>query len=188
MCSGYSSGGAGDGKANLPAGCDWFGGGGMQRLEAQLAGIFAGIVAVIGLLVWFRRFRESQSAGAAMLLGFAGLATLVWGATSDYSMIRNVVGFVLVGFWFVITGLWLLGQRWLYAMLTILMGVVRVRHGVRPLDRDDPVAQAGPDVDPRDPRTDLGCLVDVRHLLAQGDDEEPPVVDERPEPDPEPRS
>jgi len=124
VCSEYSAGGTDDnGKINIPSGCDWFGGGGMQRLEAQIAGVSAAIGAIFGLLVWFRRLRSSKVAGVALLAGLVGLGVLVWAATSDYSRIRNVVGFALVGAWFLIFGLMLLGQRWAYALLTILLGV-----------------------------------------------------------------
>ncbi|MGW4372558.1 right-handed parallel beta-helix repeat-containing protein [Streptomyces albidoflavus] len=68
-------------SARVPAGCDWYGARGVERVETQLALAAAAVLILVGAVLWRRRLRGDRLAGAALLLGLAGLALDVAGST-----------------------------------------------------------------------------------------------------------
>ncbi|MCB5167128.1 right-handed parallel beta-helix repeat-containing protein, partial [Streptomyces bambusae] len=65
----------------LPAGCDWYGARGLERVETQIALAAAAVLTLVGGVLWWRRLRRSRLGTAGALLGAAGLALDVAGST-----------------------------------------------------------------------------------------------------------
>lgn len=109
----------------LPAGCDWYGARGPERVETQIALAVAAVLLLVGGVLWWRRLRRSRLGTAASLLGAAGLALDVAGSTmplQDTSV--PALALLLLGLWWTGTGLALRpGRPWL-ARLTLLLGAL----------------------------------------------------------------
>lgn len=108
---------------NIPAGCDWFGASGVRRLEVQLAAAVAGVLALVGTMLWLRRLRRHRGAALALVAGLAGLALTVAGATTALAhTLVPAAGLLLMGVWLVVTGVLLRGERRAFGWTTVLLG------------------------------------------------------------------
>lgn len=96
--------------ARLPAGCDWYGARGIERVETQAALGIAVVLALVGSVLWWRRLRHDRLATVASGLGLVGLVLDVAGSTLS---LRPgpvpVLALVCVGLWW--TGLGLALRR-----------------------------------------------------------------------------
>ncbi|MFF7182302.1 right-handed parallel beta-helix repeat-containing protein [Streptomyces sp. NPDC008121] len=109
----------------LPAGCDWYGARGVQRVETQLALGSAVVLALVGGALWWRRLRGSRLAGAATLLGLVGLALDVAGSTLGLaSGPLPALALLLTGAWWTALGLTLRPARPAFAWTTLTLGAL----------------------------------------------------------------
>ncbi|MFJ4872774.1 right-handed parallel beta-helix repeat-containing protein [Streptomyces sp. NPDC088757] len=109
----------------LPAGCDWYGARGLQRVETQLALGSALVLALTGGALWWRRLRGDRLAGAATLLGLAGLALDVAGSTLALTPTAvPAVALLLTGVWWTLLGLTLRPTRPAFAWTTVALGAL----------------------------------------------------------------
>ncbi|MFF3318586.1 right-handed parallel beta-helix repeat-containing protein [Streptomyces sp. NPDC003035] len=109
----------------LPAGCDWYGARGIQRVETQLALAFAFILAPVGGVLWWRRLRGVRLAGAATLVGLGGLALDVAGSTLGLSSGPvPALALLLVGAWWTALGVSLRPARPAFAWMTLALGAL----------------------------------------------------------------
>ncbi|MFE5896999.1 right-handed parallel beta-helix repeat-containing protein [Streptomyces sp. NPDC056488] len=109
----------------LPAGCDWYGARGLQRVETQLALGSALVLALTGGALWWRRLRGNQLAGAATLLGLAGLTLDVAGSTLALTPTAvPAVALLLTGAWWTLLGLALRPVRPALALTTLTLGAL----------------------------------------------------------------
>ncbi|NGN64572.1 hypothetical protein G5C51_11740 [Streptomyces sp. A7024] len=119
VCAEYDA-----GARKLPAGCDWYGARGVERVEVQLALGVAGVLALVGGVLWWR-LRSSRVAGAAALAGAAGLVLDVVGSAGSYAdTLIPVVALVLLGGWWAATGWVLREERRAFAWVTMAMGAL----------------------------------------------------------------
>ncbi|WP_327251961.1 right-handed parallel beta-helix repeat-containing protein [Streptomyces sp. NBC_01244] len=109
----------------LPAGCDWYGSRGLQRVETQLALAVAAVLLLVGGLLWWRRLRPSRTAAVAALLGLAGLTLDVAGSTMGLvGTFVPALALLCLGLWWTGTGLALRPTRPWLARLTLLLGAL----------------------------------------------------------------
>ncbi|MFD7964495.1 right-handed parallel beta-helix repeat-containing protein [Streptomyces zaomyceticus] len=109
----------------LPAGCDWYGARGLQRVETQLALGSSLVLALAGFALWWRRLRGSRLAGAATLIGFAGLALDVAGSTLALAPTAvPALALLLTGLWWTLLGLALRPTRPVLARATVALGAL----------------------------------------------------------------
>ncbi|MEU9862375.1 right-handed parallel beta-helix repeat-containing protein [Streptomyces sp. NPDC047971] len=109
----------------LPAGCDWYGARGIQRVETQLALALAVVLALVGGALWWRRLRGSRLAGAATLAGLAGLGLDVAGSTLGLSSGPvPALALLLIGAWWTALGLALRPSRPAFAWITLALGAL----------------------------------------------------------------
>ncbi|MEW1904913.1 right-handed parallel beta-helix repeat-containing protein [Streptomyces sp. NPDC086147] len=109
----------------LPAGCDWYGARGLQRVETQLALGSALVLALTGGALWWRRLRGNRLAGAATLLGLAGLTLDVAGSTLALTPTAvPAVALLLTGAWWTLLGLLLRPVRPAFALTTLALGAL----------------------------------------------------------------
>ncbi|MET9379412.1 right-handed parallel beta-helix repeat-containing protein [Streptomyces sp. NPDC002992] len=109
----------------LPAGCDWYGARGIQRVETQLALAFAFVLALVGGVLWWRGLRGVRLAGAATLVGLAGLALDVAGSTLGLSSgPLPALALLLVGAWWTALGVSLRPTRPAFAWMTLALGAL----------------------------------------------------------------
>ncbi|MFI6060133.1 right-handed parallel beta-helix repeat-containing protein [Streptomyces sp. NPDC051286] len=109
----------------LPAGCDWYGARGIERIEVQIALGVALVLALVGGVLWWRRLRHSRLATAATLLGAIGLGLDVAGATTGLaSSYLPAVALLLTGAWWIGIGLVLRGERPGLGWTTMVLGVL----------------------------------------------------------------
>ncbi|MEU8522562.1 right-handed parallel beta-helix repeat-containing protein [Streptomyces sp. NPDC048577] len=109
----------------LPAGCDWYGARGIQRVETQLALASALVLALVGGILWWRRLRGSRLAGAATLLGLVGLALEVAGSTLRLTAGPvPAVALLLIGLWWAGVGLALRPHHPAFARTTLALGAL----------------------------------------------------------------
>jgi hypothetical protein len=107
----------------LPAGCDWYGARGIERIEVQIALGVALVLALVGGVLWWRRLRRSRLATAATLLGAIGLGLDVAGATTGLaSSYLPAVALLLTGAWWTGIGLVLRGERPGLGWTTVVLG------------------------------------------------------------------
>ncbi|MGI5448952.1 right-handed parallel beta-helix repeat-containing protein [Streptomyces sp. CA-243310] len=109
----------------LPAGCDWYGARGLERVETQIALAVAAVLLLVGGVLWWRRLRGSRGGTIASLLGLAGLCLDVAGSTTDLTpTFVPALALLLLGLWW--TGVWLVlraDRPWL-ARLTLLLAAL----------------------------------------------------------------
>ncbi|MFJ8661745.1 right-handed parallel beta-helix repeat-containing protein [Streptomyces sp. NPDC093795] len=109
----------------LPAGCDWYGARGLQRVETQLALGTALVLALTGTALWWRRLRGNRLAGAATLIGLAGLALDVAGSTLALTpTVVPALALLLIGAWWTLLGLALRPDRPVFAWTTVALGAL----------------------------------------------------------------
>ncbi|MFD4135053.1 right-handed parallel beta-helix repeat-containing protein [Streptomyces goshikiensis] len=107
----------------LPAGCDWYGARGAERVETQLAAAVAAVLLLVGGVLWWRRLRGSRLGTAASLLGLAGLVLDVAGSTMPLTATPvPALALLLTGLWWTGVGLALRPDRPWLARLTLLLG------------------------------------------------------------------
>ncbi|RSS58350.1 right-handed parallel beta-helix repeat-containing protein [Streptomyces sp. WAC06614] len=109
----------------LPAGCDWYGARGLQRVETQIAAAVAAVLLLVGGVLWWRRLRRSRLGTTAWVLGVAGLVLDVAGSTLPLSASPvPALALLLLGLWWTGTGLALRADRPWLARLTLLVGAL----------------------------------------------------------------
>lgn len=109
----------------LPAGCDWYGARGVQRVETQLALGCAAVLALVGVALWRRRLRGDRAAALATAAGLAGLALDVAGSTRDLTPGPvPAVALLLTGAWWLVIGLRLRPTRPAFAWTTLTLGAL----------------------------------------------------------------
>ncbi|MEV7371413.1 right-handed parallel beta-helix repeat-containing protein [Streptomyces sp. NPDC090301] len=109
----------------LPAGCDWYGARGLQRVETQLALASSLVLALAGSALWWRRLRGNRLAGAATLIGLAGLALDVAGSTLALTPTAvPALALLLTGVWWTLLGLALRPTRPVLAWTTVVLGAL----------------------------------------------------------------
>ncbi|WP_418956191.1 right-handed parallel beta-helix repeat-containing protein [Streptomyces tritici] len=109
----------------LPAGCDWYGARGLQRVETQLALGCAAVLALVGLALWRRRLPGDWVAALATAAGLAGLALDVAGSTRDLAAGPvPALALLLTGLWWTVLGLRLRPARPVFAWTTVLLGAL----------------------------------------------------------------
>lgn len=109
----------------LPAGCDWYGARGPERVETQIALAVAAVLLLVGGVLWWRRLRGSRLGTVASLLGLAGLALDVAGSTTPLvSTPVPALALLLLGLWWLGAGLALRPTRPWLARLTLLLAAL----------------------------------------------------------------
>ncbi|MEU8527221.1 right-handed parallel beta-helix repeat-containing protein [Streptomyces sp. NPDC048629] len=109
----------------LPAGCDWYGSRGIQRVETQIALGCAAVLALVGLALWRRRLRGDRVAAIATLAGLAGLALDVAGSTRDLAAGPvPALALLLTGAWWTVIGLRLRADRPAFGWTTVALGAL----------------------------------------------------------------
>ncbi|MFE7704818.1 right-handed parallel beta-helix repeat-containing protein [Streptomyces sp. NPDC057486] len=109
----------------LPAGCDWYGARGIERIEVQIALGVALVLTLVGGVLWWRRLRHSRLATAATLLGVIGLGLDVAGATTGLASSHlPAAALLLTGAWWTGIGLVLRGERPGLGWTTVVLGVL----------------------------------------------------------------
>ncbi|MFE6714846.1 right-handed parallel beta-helix repeat-containing protein [Streptomyces sp. NPDC057695] len=109
----------------LPAGCDWYGARGLQRVETQLALGSSLVLALAGLALRRRRLRGHRLAAAATLIGLTGLALDVAGSTLALTPTAvPALALLLTGLWWTLLGLALRPVRPVLAGVTVLLGAL----------------------------------------------------------------
>lgn len=117
-------------EARIPAGCEWLGATGIERLDVQLTLAGSILVGLVGLLLWWRRLRYSLLATIATIVGVAGLALNVV-AVPMWSTVLPAVALAVIGAWLVIVGFTVRraghgGFGW----LTVIFGALALLHAV----------------------------------------------------------
>ncbi|NML54485.1 hypothetical protein HHL19_24610 [Streptomyces sp. R302] len=109
----------------LPAGCDWYGARGLERVEVQLALAASLLLALVGTALWWRRLRGRRLAALALATGLAGLALDVAGATLTLASTHvPALALLLTGAWWTATGLLLRPTRPVFAWTTVALGLL----------------------------------------------------------------
>ncbi|MFJ2898764.1 right-handed parallel beta-helix repeat-containing protein [Streptomyces sp. NPDC087218] len=109
----------------LPAGCDWYGARGIERVETQMALAIAVVLALVGGVLWWRRLRGSRSATVVTALGAIGLALDVAGSTTGLaSSYVPALALLLTGVWWTGTGLVLRRERPGLGWTTVVLGAL----------------------------------------------------------------
>ncbi|MQY12085.1 hypothetical protein SRB5_22140 [Streptomyces sp. RB5] len=109
----------------LPAGCDWYGARGVERVETQIALAVAAVLALVGGMLWWRTLRRDRWGTAAAGVGLAGLVLDVIGSASSYAHTAiPPVALLLLGLWWGVTGWRLREQRTVFGWVTVGLGVL----------------------------------------------------------------
>ncbi|MFC7306902.1 right-handed parallel beta-helix repeat-containing protein [Streptomyces monticola] len=109
----------------LPAGCDWYGAQGAERVEVQIALAVAAVLALAGAGLWWRRLRRDRWATVASAVGLVGLGLDVAGATTGLaSSYVPALALVLLAYWWVVIGLALRHARPGLAWVTVALGAL----------------------------------------------------------------
>lgn len=120
VCAEYSA-----QERNLPAGCDWYGATGLERVETQISLAVAVLLALVGGILWRRTLRRIPLGTIAYVAGLAGLGLGVLGSTTSYAGTAvSAVGLLLVGSWWVVTGLLLLSRWRGFGWVTVVLGLL----------------------------------------------------------------
>ncbi|MHC0430534.1 right-handed parallel beta-helix repeat-containing protein [Streptomyces sp. O3] len=110
----------------LPAGCDWYGARGIERIEVQLSLGIAVVLGLVGGVLWWRRLRHDRLATVASAVGAAGLALDVAGATTSLATsYAPALALLLIGAWWTGVGLALRrGGRPVLGWTTVVLGAL----------------------------------------------------------------
>ncbi|MEU9800058.1 right-handed parallel beta-helix repeat-containing protein [Streptomyces sp. NPDC051000] len=109
----------------LPAGCDWYGARGLERVETQIALAVAAVLLLVGGVLWWRRLRGSRWGTIATLSGLAGLVLDVAGSTMSLTpTLVPALALLLLGLWWTGVGLVLRADRPWLARLTLLLAAL----------------------------------------------------------------
>ncbi|MFD8689665.1 right-handed parallel beta-helix repeat-containing protein [Streptomyces sp. NPDC059651] len=107
----------------LPAGCDWYGARGIERVEVQAALGIAVVLVLVGGVLWWRRLRADRFATAATVLGLIGLSLDVAGSTMGLaSTYVPALALLLTGLWWTGIGLALRRERPGLGWVTVVLG------------------------------------------------------------------
>lgn len=116
--------------ARIPAGCEWLGASGVERLDVQLTLASSVLVGLVGLLLWFRRLRRSVLAGIATIVGLAGLVLNVI-VVPRWETVWPAVALTMIGAWLVVLGVVLIRERHRkFGWLTAIFGLFGLLHAV----------------------------------------------------------
>jgi hypothetical protein len=100
------------GAARVPAGCDWYGARGIDRVEVQLAFGIAVVLALAGGALWWRLLRADRTATIAAGAGAVGLVLDVIATAGSYAHTWLVpFALLLTGGWWLATGVVLIRRR-----------------------------------------------------------------------------
>ncbi|MFC8534076.1 right-handed parallel beta-helix repeat-containing protein [Streptomyces sp. NPDC057249] len=109
----------------LPAGCDWYGARGIERIEVQAALGIAVVLVLVGGVLWWRRLRGSRLATVASALGVIGLGLDVAGSTMGLAATYvPAVALLLTGLWWTGIGLALRPARPVFGWVTVVLGAL----------------------------------------------------------------
>ncbi|MFJ7495290.1 right-handed parallel beta-helix repeat-containing protein [Streptomyces sp. NPDC097727] len=115
----------------LPAGCDWYGARGIERIEVQVTLAIAVVLALVGGVLWWRRLRGSGLATALTVLGAIGLGLDVAGSTTGpASTYVPALALLLTGVWWTGIGLVLRGERSWLGWTTVVLGALTLLDAV----------------------------------------------------------
>ncbi|WP_327357230.1 right-handed parallel beta-helix repeat-containing protein [Streptomyces sp. NBC_01304] len=110
-------------ERRLPAGCDWYGARGIERIETQIALAIAAVLALVGGVLWWRRLRHDRLATVASALGLVGLVLDVAGSTMGLaSSYVPALALLLLAAWWIGLGLALRGARPVFGWTTLALG------------------------------------------------------------------
>ncbi|MEN3585069.1 right-handed parallel beta-helix repeat-containing protein [Streptomyces sp. ZYX-F-203] len=120
VCSDYSA-----GARRLPAGCDWYGARGFERVEVQIALGAAAVLGLVGGVLWWRRLRDHRWATLAAAAGALGLALDVAGETIPLATtLVPPLALLLIGAWWTVTGLALRRRSPGFGWTTTVLGLL----------------------------------------------------------------
>ncbi|WP_156721668.1 right-handed parallel beta-helix repeat-containing protein [Streptomyces apocyni] len=109
----------------LPAGCDWYGARGIERVEVQLSLGIAVVLALVGGVLWWRRLRHDRLATVASAVGAVGLALDVAGSTTSLTASYvPALALLLIGAWWTGIGLALRRTRPVLGWTTVALGAL----------------------------------------------------------------
>ncbi|MEU2158919.1 right-handed parallel beta-helix repeat-containing protein [Streptomyces sp. NPDC019396] len=111
----------------LPAGCDWYGARGVERIETQIAIAVAAVLALVGGVLWRRTLRHDRWGTVAAGVGLAGLVVDVIGSARPYDhSVIPAVSLLLLGLGWAGMGLRLLQRRRVFGWVTVGLGALTV--------------------------------------------------------------
>ncbi|MFI6964135.1 right-handed parallel beta-helix repeat-containing protein [Streptomyces sp. NPDC050255] len=109
----------------LPAGCDWYGARGIERIEVQASLGIAVVLVLVGGVLWWRRLRTNRLATAATVLGLIGLGLDVAGSTMGLAATYvPALALLLTGLWWTGIGLVLRRERPGLGWTTVALGAL----------------------------------------------------------------
>lgn len=115
----------------LPAGCDWYGARGIERIEVQVALAVAVVLVLVGGVLWRRRLRGSRLAAVATVLGVIGLGLDVAGSTMGLAATHvPALALLLTGLWWTGIGLVLRRERPWLGWTTVVLGALTLLDAV----------------------------------------------------------
>ncbi|MFE3943370.1 right-handed parallel beta-helix repeat-containing protein [Streptomyces sp. NPDC059118] len=115
----------------LPAGCDWYGARGIERIEVQVALAVAVVLVLVGGVLWRRRLRGSRLAAVATVLGVTGLGLDVAGSTMGLAATHvPALALLLTGLWWTGIGLVLRRERPWLGWTTVMLGALTLLDAV----------------------------------------------------------
>ncbi|HEU4541844.1 MAG TPA: right-handed parallel beta-helix repeat-containing protein [Jiangellaceae bacterium] len=114
----------------IPSGCEWLGASGLGRLDVQLTLASSALVGIVGLLIWWRRLRQSRLVAIASVVGFAGLVLNVI-VVPQWHTVLPAVAIALIGGWLVALGVAVRRAGYsAFGWLTVAFGALALLHAV----------------------------------------------------------
>ncbi len=114
----------------IPPGCEWLGASGLGRLDVQLTLASSLLIGVVGVLVWWRRLRQSRLAGVATVVGVIGLALNVI-VVPQWHTVLPAVAIALIGGWLFALGIAVRRHgHSAFGWLTMVFGGLALVHAV----------------------------------------------------------
>ncbi|MFC7219027.1 right-handed parallel beta-helix repeat-containing protein [Streptomyces polyrhachis] len=112
-------------ERRMPAGCDWYGARGIERIETQVSLAVAAVLALVGGVLWWRTLRRDRWGTAAAAAGAAGLVLDVVGSAGSYAHTAiPQLALLLLGLGWLGLGLRLRTRRPVFAWVTVAMGAL----------------------------------------------------------------